>query len=76
MDVYQICITLDGDETLQPAWVTVRVVEGGRHRGGVTQARYDIIPPFVARSVSTLMTQVEEMLLRKMSGIDGFQLEL
>jgi hypothetical protein len=74
--MYQICLTVDADETLDPPWVTIRVVEGGAHRGGMTQRKEDFIPPWEIRELSELVAYLEASVLAHLSTIAGVQLSL
>jgi hypothetical protein len=76
MALYQLCVTVDADTTVEPPWVTIRLVEGGRHHGGMTQTRFDWLPPFQVGLVSDLAAELEERVLRHLSSLDGVQLEL
>lgn len=76
MTMYQICLTVDVDDTLDPPWVTLRVVEGGLHRGGMTQAKADFMPPWQINDVDDFVYRIEQLLLQHLSAIDGVQLSL
>ena len=74
--MYHIDVAVDVDASLDPPWVTIRVVEGGAHRGGMTELKQDFISPYRVDLVVDLLTLVEGKLLKYLAGIDGIQLEL
>jgi|HubBroStandDraft_2_1064218.scaffolds.fasta_scaffold59949_4 hypothetical protein len=76
MLMYHLDVAVDVDETVTPPWVTIRVVEGGAHRGGMTQRKEDFVPPFQVAAISDLVTFVEEKLLEHLAALDGVQLTL
>lgn len=76
MPMYQICLTVDVDDTLDPPWVTIRVVEGGAHRGGMTQMKCDFTPPWTIGHLSDLVAYMEASVLAHLSTIRGVQLSL
>jgi hypothetical protein len=76
MRQFSICLTIDVDDTLDPPWVTVRVVEGGAHRGGMTQLKADFVPPWEVGDLADIVRSLEEIFLQTVAAIDAVQLSL
>lgn len=74
--IYQLCVSVDVDGSLDPPWITMRLVEAGAHRGGITQAKHDLVPPYHLSEICEMVGKLEERLVAHISAIDGVQLEL